>query len=51
MPVLVNSGVYHVRLLGRRWLDKHHRPQSKAGEPLDESQDRAGWLRLHWAVV
>jgi hypothetical protein len=51
MPVLVNSGMNDVRLLGRRWLDKHHRPQTKPGETLDESQHRAARLWLHWAVV
>jgi hypothetical protein len=35
VPVLVNLSMNDVRLLGRRWLDKHHRPQTKPGEALN----------------
>jgi len=41
MPVLVNASMNDVRLLGGRWLGKHHRPEPEAGETLDESQHRA----------
>jgi hypothetical protein len=51
VPIGVNASMHDVRLLWRRWLDKHHRPEPKAGEPLNQSQDRAARLWLYGAVV
>jgi len=51
VPICIDASAYDVRLLWRRWLGKHHGPESEAGETLDESQHRAAWLGLHWAVV
>jgi hypothetical protein len=51
VPVLVNASVYDVCLLCRRLLGKHHRPQAKPGETLDESQHGPLWLGLDRRVV